>query len=58
MKNERLFYLWGWLLFLVCACFFLIAAIRNADMLGIIGSAVFLAACFLFLIPLLKKRRK
>jgi hypothetical protein len=57
MKNERMFHLWGWILFLLCACFFMVAAIESRDIPGIIGSGVFIAACFLFLIPLIKKSK-
>lgn len=47
----------GWILFIVCAFFFMAAGFRHHDVLTILGSAVFLFACFLFLIPLVRKMR-
>jgi hypothetical protein len=44
----------GWILFIVCALFFMAAAWRNQDLLTFIGSLVFLLACLFFLIPLLR----
>ncbi len=42
----------GWILFLICAIIFLASGLKNDDILTIIGSAVFLIACFVFLYPL------
>lgn len=44
----------GWILFLVCAVLFLIASARDGDMLTIAASVVFLVACVVFLIPMLR----
>ena len=56
-RRERKFHLWGWLLFLVCAGLF-IASSREADnLLGLVGSIIFLVACVIFLIPLLIRRK-
>ena len=41
----------GWLLFTASAVFFLAAAIRSGDGLAIAGSALFLIACGVFLVP-------
>jgi len=57
-KRERTYQLWGWILFLVCAIFFIISAIQNHDIPYLIGSIVFFLACVLFLIPFLVKEEK
>jgi len=54
-KKELKYQLWGWVLFIVCAIIFIASSIRMGDVLMLIGSLFFLAACFLFLIPLLPK---
>jgi len=41
----------GWILFIVSALAFMASSIKNGDMLGLIGGAFFLLACFVFLIP-------
>ena len=43
----------GWILFITCAIFYLAAGIRARDLLSILGSLIFLVACFVFLIPYL-----
>ena len=55
-KRERRFQLWGWILFIVCAGFFIASAIHNHDALYLIGSIVFLVACIVFIIPLVTGR--
>jgi hypothetical protein len=42
----------GWILFVICAIFFLASGLKNDDILTTIGSAAFLIACFVFLYPL------
>jgi hypothetical protein len=42
---------WGWILFLVCAVVFILAGVRDRDVLLTVGSILFLVACVLFLIP-------
>lgn len=54
-KSELKYQLWGWILFIVCALIFIVSSLRMGDMLMLFGSLFFLAACFLFLIPLLAK---
>lgn len=46
----------GWVLFIVCALFFIAASWKNQDGLTLLGSVVFLIACVVFLIPLLGSR--
>jgi hypothetical protein len=45
------FQILGWVLFIVSALGFIASSIKNGDMLGLIGGAFFLVACFVFLIP-------
>jgi hypothetical protein len=47
--------LWGWLLFLVCAVLFVVASIRDRDLLIGVASVVFLVACVLFLVAYPKR---
>jgi len=54
-KKDLKYQLWGWILFIVCAIFFIVSSIRMGDGLMLAGSLFFLVACFLFLIPLLPK---
>lgn len=55
-ERERRFQLSGWILFIVCAGFFIASAIHNHDALYPIGSVVFLVACVVFIIPLVTGR--
>jgi len=50
--------LWGWILFMVCAAFFIAASIKNHDALTLAGSIIFLIACVVFLIPLAVKFKR
>ncbi|MDH3741952.1 MAG: hypothetical protein OER56_10180 [Hyphomicrobiales bacterium] len=54
-RSRHAFELAGWLTFVASACFFLAATIRSGDLLSIAGSGLFLAACFVFMVPLLKR---
>ena len=53
---ERKCNIWGWLLFILCAAFFIASAWRSHDMLYLIGSVVFLVACLVFLAPFVRGR--
>ncbi len=56
-KHERLnlnYQLLGWILFIVCAFFFIASSFKNGDTLTLIGSIIFFIACGVFLIPLLR----
>ncbi|MGB3634914.1 MAG: hypothetical protein WA982_12795 [Rubrobacteraceae bacterium] len=48
-KNERL-ELWGWILFVVSALFFIVASVRSGDVVGLLGGIFFFLACVVFLI--------
>jgi hypothetical protein len=41
----------GWVLFIISACAFIASSLRSGDLLGLIGGAFFLVACFVFLVP-------
>jgi hypothetical protein len=53
---ERKFHLMGWLLFLVCAGFFIASGVAEGNIVSIAGSAIFLVGCVVFIIPLMMKR--
>ena len=52
--SERRAAVIGWGLFVVSACLFLASSLRSGDLLAVCGSAFFLIACIVFLIPLLR----
>jgi len=53
MKNEKYYELAGWILFIICAIFFIISSWQSQDLLLLIGSILFFVACILFILPLL-----
>lgn len=53
-NQENIFQLIGWLLFVVCALFYIFSGLRNQDYLTLAGSIIFLVACIVFLIPVLR----
>jgi hypothetical protein len=48
----------GWALFVLCAVFFITSSLKNKDILGLVASIIFLLACFVFIIPLVKNCRR
>jgi len=50
--NQLRFQLLGWVLFVFSALFFITSSINAGDLVSLIGGLLFLAACFVFLIPL------
>jgi hypothetical protein len=54
-ETERKMQIVGWLLFILCAVIFIWAAVRAGDGLMLAGSIVFLAACLIFITPLLRE---
>lgn len=54
--NDRTLNFLGWLLFVGSALAFLVSAWRSGDMAALIGAALFLIACFVFLIPFIRSR--
>ena len=51
-SRERKFHLGGWILFVVCAGFFIVSNIEVGNPLGLAGSIIFLVGCVVFIIPL------
>ena len=51
--TQHRLHLWGWILFILSAIFFMASSIRAGDPLSLAGGALFLVACFVFLAPLL-----
>ena len=45
----------GWILFILCALFYIASSLKHRDPLSLAGSVIFLIACIVFLIPFLKK---
>jgi len=56
-SREHRYNLWGWILFLVCAGFFIASSVRSGDGLALAASIIFLLACLLFIVPLLSRRK-
>lgn len=48
----------GWVLFVLGALFFIASSVKNRDLLTFIGSVIFLVACVIFLIPIVRKIRR
>jgi hypothetical protein len=48
-RKDRNYDLWGWLLFVISALFFVVSSIRNGDIIGLLGGIFFLLACLAFL---------
>lgn len=46
-RNEWI----GWLLFTASACAFIVSGWRSGDVPTLIGSGLFLVACFVFMAP-------
>ncbi len=47
--REKKFELWGWLLFVISALFFIVSSVRTGDMVALLGGVFFLLACVVFL---------
>ena len=57
-KRKDRYALAGWLLFILCAVFYLASSLKNHDPLAVIGSVLFLIACLVFMVPLVRSDRK
>jgi len=55
---ELKYHLIGWILFIICAIFFIASSLKNHDTLTFIGGVIFLIACIVFLIPLVRPKKK
>ncbi len=56
--QEIRYQLLGWILFIICAIFYIASGLKNHDILTFIGSVIFLIACVVFLIPLVRPNKK
>lgn len=56
-KSEKL-ELWGWVLFVVSALFFIVASLRTGDVVGLLGGLFFFLACVVFLAAFRGRRDK
>ena len=56
-RKNRNYDLWGWLLFVISALFFVASSIRNGDMIGLLGGVFFLLACVVFLASYMDVRK-
>lgn len=54
---ERSQQILGWLLFVASALAFMVGSVQAHDPAGLIGSLFFLAACLVFLAPLLRRSK-
>lgn len=52
MINRKGFEIAGWAIFVASAAMFTASSIRAGDAFSTTGSILFLAACFVFLVPL------
>ncbi|MCJ7604768.1 MAG: hypothetical protein MUO19_01880 [Dehalococcoidales bacterium] len=52
---EKKCHLTGWILFVICAGFFIASAVKAQDFVMIAGSVIFLVGCMVFLVPFLVK---
>jgi predicted membrane channel-forming protein YqfA (hemolysin III family) len=57
-NRELKYHLAGWILFVICAIFFIVSSLKNHDTLALIASIIFLIACIIFLIPLFESFKK
>ena len=56
-KTRTNIELGGWILFIFSALCFIASSIHAEDPFGLMGGLIFLAACFVFLVPLLTPRK-
>ena len=57
-NRERKFHLVGWILFMVCAGFFIASSIETDSVLSLVGSIIFLIGCVVFIAPLVIKEKQ
>jgi len=50
--TQNRFQLWGWILFVLSAMFYIASSIRAGDPISLAGGTLFLLACLVFLVPL------
>ncbi|MEA3358850.1 MAG: hypothetical protein U9R17_05515 [Thermodesulfobacteriota bacterium] len=54
LKQEVKYHFAGWVVFVICAVLFIASSLKSGDILMLVASIVFLAACIIFIIPLIK----
>ena len=54
--SERTFHVVGWILFIFSAFGFIASSFASGDAAGLTGAVLFLIACFVFLVPLVRRR--
>lgn len=52
--SDRAFQIIGWFIFIASALCFTVSTWRSGDVVGLSGSLLFLAACLVFLWPLIR----
>jgi hypothetical protein len=55
--TDHQFQIAGWVLFILSAIGFTISSWRSGDGAALIGALLFLIACFVFLVPLIREQR-
>jgi hypothetical protein len=48
-QKDKRYELWGWILFVISALFFIVSSIRAGDIVSLLGGVFFLLACVVFL---------
>lgn len=56
-EKEDMLHLVGWILFVLCAIFFIASSLKNHDTLTLIGSVLFLISCLVFIISLIGRMK-
>lgn len=56
MTRDDKFQLVGWILFIICAGFYTVSSLESGSLSSLLGSVVFLVACFVFMVPLVWKK--
>ena len=54
LQRKDRYALAGWILFILCAVFYIASSFKNRDYLALIGSMIFLIACIVFMFPLVR----
>ena len=54
-ERDRRFQIWGWILFTISACFFVISSLLSRNWTGLAGGLFFLIACIVFMIPYMRR---
>ena len=55
--QELKYQVTGWTLFIIKLCVFIASSLKNHDTLTFIGGVIFLIACIVFLIPLVRSNK-